>query len=180
MLIALAALPVAAPAISVAQDTAQPQCSDGVDNDADNAVDGADAGCADGSDNDETDSIYAGVLTVTVALPVVSLQGTVNTKGVVNVSKLQVRAQRGSTVDVTCTGKPCPFKSVHRTMITTSLRLGKLETKLRPKLQLKLRIARPNQLGKYVSYKVRRKKGPLRVDACLDQATGKVRGCFTG
>ena len=173
----LAALLVALPAVSTGQDT-QPQCSDQVDNDADGAIDGADAGCSDGSDEDETDSIYAGIVKITVALPVVSLQGTVDRKGVVDVSRLTVRAQRGSVVAITCTGKRCPFKSLRRTMISSTLRLGKLERTLRPPLTLKLRIARTGQLGKYVRYKVRRRKAPKRFDACLDQTSQAVRGCF--
>lgn len=173
----LIAATVASPVASVAQ-VAQPQCSDGVDNDSDNAVDGGDAGCADGSDDDETDSPLAGVKFVTVALPVITLQGTVDRKGVVDVSRLTVRAQRGSSVTVTCRGSRCPFKTLRRRMITTTLRLGRAEGRLRPKLTLTMRIARPGQLGKYMTYRVRRNKAPVRFDACLDQTTGLVKGCF--
>lgn len=179
MLILLLVAFTATPSIA-ADDAGQPQCSDGVDNDADGAVDGSDAGCADGSDADEADSPYSGIVLVTVPLPVVTLQGTVDTKGTVDVAKLQVRAARGTTVNITCKGRACPFKKLRRIMITTSLRLGKLERRLKPRLTLTMRIARPGQLGKYVRYQVRRRRAPKRTDSCLDQATGKVRGCFTG
>jgi hypothetical protein len=178
----LATLVIAAaaiPAISGAQ-SQQAQCSDGIDNDSDNAVDGGDAGCAGGEDDDETDSPYAGVVTVTRALPVVTLQGTVDRRGTVNVAKLLFRADRGTGIDIACKGKRCPFKKLHRTMITTSLRLKKMERKLRPPMVLRMRVGLPGQLGKYVKYKVRRRKAPLRVDSCLDPVTRKVRGCFTG
>ncbi|MEA2124489.1 MAG: hypothetical protein QOI80_1271 [Solirubrobacteraceae bacterium] len=175
----IAALAATLPAASIAQDT-HPQCSDGIDNDSDNAIDGADLGCGAGDDDDETDSPYSGIVIHTVALPVVTLQGTVDRHGVVNISRLLIRAQRGSAVDITCTGKRCPFKRVERRMLTTKLRLKKLERKMRPYLHLQVRISIPGQLGKYVSYKVRRNKAPLRRDECLDQTTGKVRGCFTG
>ena len=129
----LAALLTVAPvASSRAQDPDRSQCSDGVDNDADNAVDGADAGCADGADTDETDSIYSGIVFVTVPLPVLTLQGTVAASGVVSVAKLIVRAQSGSTVDIKCAGKTCPFKKLRRVMLTNRLRLSKLERKLKP------------------------------------------------
>ena len=59
----LAAVPAIGPG------TTRPQCSDGVDNDGDNAIDGLDAGCGDGSDDDETDSTYAGIVIITVPLP---------------------------------------------------------------------------------------------------------------
>jgi hypothetical protein len=156
----------------------RPQCSDGQDNDSDNAVDGADAGCTDGSDNDETDSPYFQI--VTVPLPLVTLQGTVSAKGVVKVKKLEIRAQRGSTVRVSCKGKKCPFSSFTRVMITSTLRLKKVERKLKPKLTLTLKIGRPGNLGKYVRYAVKRNAAPVRFDSCLDPTTGKVRGCFAG
>jgi hypothetical protein len=175
----IALFAVVMPAANAAK-TPQPQCSDGIDNDSDNAVDGADAGCGDGSDDDETDSPYAGVERVTRPLPVITLQGTVDAHGTVDVAKFLVRADRGTTIRINCTGKRCPFKELHRTMITTALRLHKLERKLRPTLHLKMRIGITGQLGKYVSYKVRRNKAPLRKDDCLDATTGKVHGCFTG
>jgi hypothetical protein len=111
---------------------------------------------------------------------VVTLQGTVNGKGTVSVSNLFFRADRGTGIDISCKGRHCPFKKLHRTMITTSLRLKKLERKLRPPMVLRMRLQVPGQLGKYVRYKVRRRKAPLRVDSCLDPVTRKVRGCFTG
>jgi len=107
-------------------------------------------------------------------------QGTVDRRGNVDVARLQVRALRGSTVDIRCSGRRCPFKKLRRIMITSSLRLTKLERELRAPLTLTMRIARPGQLGKYVRYRVRRGKAPKRSDSCLDQTTGKVRGCFTG
>jgi hypothetical protein len=179
LILALVALTAALPAASVAQDETVPQCSDGIDNDSDGAIDGFDKGCGGGSDDDETDSEYSGIVVHTVALPVVSVQGTVSRKGVVDVSKLTIRARQGSLVDITCKGKRCPFKTFKRRMISTELRVRDLERKLRPKLDIKIRVARPGQLGKYVRYQVRRNKAPKRTDACLDQDSGKVKGCFT-
>ena len=160
-----------------AQDGA-PACSNGVDDDSDNAIDGADAGCAGGSDDDETDSPYAGIKLVTIALPLVTLQGEVDAKGGVKVSKLLVRAKRGSIVSITCEGKSCPFKPSTQRMITNSLRLTRLERKLKAPTTLTMRIARPGQLGKYVQYKLRRKQSPLRTDDCLDQDSGKRTPCY--
>jgi hypothetical protein len=180
LLLAVLALAAATiPAISGAQ-SEQPQCSDNIDNDSDNAVDGADAGCAGGEDDDETDSPYSGIVTVTRAFPVVTLQGTVDVKGTVTVAKLLFRADRGTGIDITCKGRHCPFKRLHRTMITSSLRLKRMERTLRPAMLLRMRIGVPDQLGKYVRYRVRHRKAPARVDACLDPVTRKVRGCFTG
>jgi hypothetical protein len=158
----------------------KPQCSDGIDNDGDNAIDGVDAGCLGGDDNDEADSPYTKIITVTIALPVVNIQGTVTPKGVVKVSQFRINALRGSLVRITCTGKHCPFKSFRRRMITSTLRVSKLEGNLRPAMTLKLRIKRPGELGKYMRYVVRKKKAPVRTDRCLDGVTGNVVGCFTG
>ena len=168
---------LAGPMTAVAQDDA-PQCSDGVDNDGDNEIDGADMGCGGGSDDDETDSPYSGIKTVTVPLPVVTLQGTVDTKGNVNVSKLQIRAQSGSTAEVECRGKSCPFKKTSRRMLRTTLRLGALERRLKAPLRLTLRIRRASQLGKFVQYKLKRNQAPVRTDDCLNQDTGKRQPCF--
>lgn len=178
---ALALLAVLAPAASMAKPAKKPQCSDGIDNDTDGAIDGFDSGCGPGQDDDETDSPYAGVQFITVALPLLTLQGTVDGKGVVRVSRLAIRAKRGSTVDVTCKGRHCPFKQLRTTILTTSLRLRKLERKLRPSMLLRFRIQYGNDtLGKYVSYRVRRNNTPKRVDSCIDPRSGKVRGCFVG
>jgi hypothetical protein len=178
LLLALAALVGAIPSASVAQDDSAPQCSDGIDNDSDNAIDGQDQGCGSGSDNDETDSEYSGIQVITVALPVVTIQGTVDRKGVVDIARLVIRARRGSLVNITCKGKRCPIKTFKRRMITNQLRIGELERKLKPKMELQFRVARTGQLGKYVRYQVRKKKAPKRTDACLNQDTGKVEGCF--
>jgi hypothetical protein len=165
-----------ATATAVAQ--GQPACSDLIDNDSDGAIDGEDAGCGGGSDQDETDSPYAGIVLVTVPLPVVTLQGTVTVKGTVDFTRVLIRAQRGSIVDVLCTGRACPLKRKAARMITSSLRLRELERRLRAPMTLTIRIQRPGQLGKYLQYRIRRNKAPVRKDACLDQDTGEVRQCF--
>ena len=179
LLLALAGAAVAV-APGSAQGQFQPQCSDLVDNDSDGAIDGADAGCGDGSDDDETDSPYAGIVVVTVPLPVVTLQGTVDLKGNVLFTRVGVRAIRGSTVDIRCKGKRCPFKRLNRIMITSSLRLDELEGRLRAPMVIEMRIRRLGQLGKYLRYEIRRKKPPRRTDSCLDQTTGTVRPGFVG
>jgi len=176
--VAALALTMGAPGASAQQ--GQPQCSNGIDDDGDGAIDGADAGCGDGSDPDESDSPYAGIKFITIPLPLVTLQGTVDARGTVDVAKLQVRAQRGSTVDIRCKGKGCAFKKSRRIMITSKLRLNNLERKLRAPQSVELRIARPGELGKYVRYQVRRNDTPLRTDDCLDQVTRKVRPCYVG
>jgi hypothetical protein len=182
LLVLLAALVVVAatqpaPASSQGVET---QCSDGIDNDSDGATDTADAGCAEADDDDEADSPYSGIRVITRALPVVTLQSTVDRRGAVRISKLLFRGVRGTGIDITCKGRHCPFKRLHRTMITSSLRLKRMERTLRPAMLLRMRIGVPDQLGKYVRYRVRHRKAPARVDACLDPVTRKVRGCFTG
>ncbi len=168
---------LAGPLAAHAQDT--PACSDGVDNDGDNYIDGADAGCGGGSDNDETDSPYAGIEIQDLPLPLVTLQGTVDTKkGDVKVSRLQIRALIGSVVEVTCKGKTCPFMTFKRQMFRNSLRLEALERKLKAPTTLTLRVGRQNQLGKFVQYKLRRGKAPVRVDDCLAQDTGERKPCY--
>lgn len=166
------------PAAPASGQDGAPACSDGVDNDGDNAIDGFDQGCGGGSDNDETDSPYSGIKIVTVPLPLVTLQGTVDTKGNVDVSRLQVRAKRGSVIQAECKGKKCPVKSLTRRMITNSQRLEEFERLLKAPLRLTLRIGRPEQIGKFVRYTLKRGKPPVRKDACIAQDTQEVGPCY--
>ena len=175
LLALVAGLPLSASATAA---KAKPQCSDGADNDSDNAIDGIDAGCSGGSDNSEDDSVYE--IVKTVPLAVVKLQALVSAKGAVKLQHPTIEALRGSHVTVTCKGRKCPFKSIERIMIATSLRLKAIERTLRPPLMLTFKIKRPEQLGRYVRYKVRRNKPPVRIDSCLAQDTAKVRPCFVG
>lgn len=153
------------------------ECSDGLDNDGDNAIDGADFGCPNGDDDSEAITEYT-LPGRTIPLPVVTIQGTVSAKGVVKVSTFQIRAIRGSNVNIRCKGKGCPFKSADRTMISSKLRLKQFQTKLKPNLTIKLRIGLPDDLGKYLSYKVRKKKAPVRNDQCIAASSGNIVPCF--
>jgi hypothetical protein len=179
LLLAIVAVAASHPAPASSQGT-PPQCSDGIDNDSDNAADSEDAGCSSPEEDDESDSPYSGVVVATRALPVVVLQGSVGRSGAVAVSKLFVRGNRGTIIDIKCAGRRCPFKHVQRSMITGSLRIRAVERRLRPPMVLRMRLQVPGQLGKYIRYNVRRRKPPVRTDSCLDPITRKVRGCFTG
>lgn len=177
---ALAASTLTFAAATASGQNEQAACSDGIDNDSDGAIDGADAGCGGGDDRDETDSPYAGVEFVTLPLPLVTLQGSVFDNGDVKVTKLQVRALRGTTVRLRCIGKRCPVKQSQNIMITNALRLKRFEKRLKPPLMLDLRIQRNGDLGKFVRYKLRRNAAPEREDDCLDQLTEKRRPCYVG
>ncbi len=179
MLLAAIAAAVAALPASTGAQNAQSQCSDGIDNDSDNAADLGDSGCADADDDDESDSSFSGIRVTTRALPVVTLSGTVDSQGALDVSNVFVRGDRGTVIDIACSGRRCPFKRIQRTMITTSLRIEKAERKLRPPMVVRMRLQRSDQLGKYVRYTLRRGQPPQRVDSCIDETTQKVRGCFS-
>jgi hypothetical protein len=178
LLVATAAVLATLPATTGAQGT-QPQCSDFADNDSDGRIDGADPGCGGGDDDDETDSAYTDIVVVTRALPVVTLRGTVNAKGALDISRFHVRGDRGTVITITCSGRRCPFKRIQRRMITTELRIERLERRLRPPMVLRMRLQRAGRLGKYVRYTLRRGKAPTRIDSCLDQTTSKVIRCFS-
>jgi hypothetical protein len=178
LLVAVVAVSISHPVVSHAQGA--PQCSDGIDNDSDGAIDGADAGCAGGDDNDETDSPYSGIQVITVALPIVTLQGSVDAHGALKVTRFTVNANRGTVIDISCSGRHCPFKRFRRTMLSTSLRLKPLERTYSAPQVLRMRLQRQGQLGKFVRYTLRPNKAPKRFDSCLDPITQKVRGCFAG
>lgn len=160
----LALMAIGAPIAAVAQESAAP-CTE--------------SPCGEGTA--ESPYVIIQQITNTVALPLLTLQGTVNGRGTVSVSRLSIRAKRGTSVDVTCFGKHCPFKRLRTVVLTTKLNLHRLETKLRPSMLLRFRLQYgKDSLGKYVSYRVRRNNTPKRLDSCIDPDSGKVRGCFVG
>jgi hypothetical protein len=106
--------------------------------------------------------------------PVVQMTGKVSREGT-RASRVTVDAPEGSTVVVRCRGRGCPVR--HQTRIASS---GKFETEakglrsirfrrferrlLRPGLVLKVFVTKGGTVGKYVRFKVRRRRAPLRTD----------------
>jgi hypothetical protein len=99
---------------------------------------------------------------------------------------------QGATVEVTCTGKGCPFKvrrNVHTEPCvgcktsTVTLRMANVgalfaKARLRPGVTIAVIITRSNTVGRYIRYTVRAGKAPSSRSACLAPgATKPTKSC---
>jgi PKD repeat protein len=109
--------------------------------------------------------------------PVVRIIGTVTRKGV-RLRRLLVDAPSGAKVTVRCRGRRCPFRK--RTSMATTrspslgataariIRFRRLERRLlRVGVRIKVMVTKPDAIGKFTFFRIRRGRSPLRVDRCL-------------
>ena len=96
--------------------------------------------------------------------PVVRIAGRTTRRGV-RVKLLRVDAPPGSTVQVRCKGRSCPFHSSVRA--ASVVRVRRLERMLRAGVRVRVYVTSPTAIGKYTVFKIRRHQAPLRADACL-------------
>lgn len=116
--------------------------------------------------------------------PVVRIAGT-RSGGLVRLHVLTVRAPRGATVSVACSGGGCPTRSqtlvVPRAKSTAVLApvlaFPRFERALPAGVALTIRISHPGQIGKYTRFAVRKGKLPVRTDACLSSTEVKPVPC---
>jgi hypothetical protein len=152
--------------------TTTPQCVDGRDNDGDGVADGSDPGCASVTDNDESEptvlasSASAGTLPLLTPFPVIRMSGRILASGV-RVELLSVKAPSGSKITILCKGprKSCP-RSRTTTTTSGSTRIRSFERRLRSGTVLRIFVTKPGFVGKYTRFTIRRRKAPLRADAC--------------
>jgi hypothetical protein len=118
--------------------------------------------------------------------PVVRITGLYSTRGV-RLRLLAVTAPIGVTITVRCQGPGCPTRQPKPFMMRRSTTLpagaaryvrirsfrGRL---LRPGVRVQVFVARPQQIGKYTCFTIRRGHIPLRVDSCL-RPGGSVFSC---
>ena len=150
------------------------QCVDGLDNDVDGRVDLADPGCVTVADNDETDPQIVLIPSSSDAtppllspFPVVRLRGRIASSGS-TISLLSVRAPPGSRVTVTCRGPKgsCPRATWARTTTGSAIRVRAFERRMKSGTVVRIFVTKPGFIGKYTRFTIRRKKAPLRADAC--------------
>lgn len=100
-------------------------------------------------------------------------------KGVTTVSSFQlVRVPRGSIVNVACSGRGCPFsKTKVRTRKSTTVRLAKLERKLRAGVVIIVTVRKGATLGKYTRIRIRNGAAPSRVDRCVRPGVSTPIAC---
>ena len=108
--------------------------------------------------------------------PVVRLQGAVVKRGT-RIRRLTVRAPKGSRVLVFCRGKRCPAKRLTKLANRGTLRFRALERLLPPRSLVQVFVRRGEQIGKYTSFLMRRKRVPKRIDGCLLPSSPRAVTC---
>ncbi len=110
--------------------------------------------------------------------PLVRIAGLVRRGGVV-LRLLSVQAPVGTTVQVRCRGRGCPFKSQTRNVsarksasgVTQGTRVLKIKRFRRALLRtgaiVRVLVSRPDAIGKYTRFRIRSGRLPARVDRCL-------------
>jgi hypothetical protein len=166
------------------------QCADGIDNDGDGKIDLADPGCVNSTtDNDETDPpppVFVSVPATPAAtpsgprflspFPIVRVRGRLRQHGV-TIDLLSVRAPRGSRIEVRCRGRGCPRRRQVRRARRRAMRFRAFERTLRAGVVLEVFVTRSGRIGKYVSFKIRAGRPPLRRDRCVMPGKRVPRAC---
>jgi hypothetical protein len=94
--------------------------------------------------------------------PVVRVTGYILDHGA-RIVLLSVKAPRGATVDVRCSGPRCPL----RRRSFKPGRIRPLERYLPAGVAITIRVTQPGFIGKYTRIVIRSRKAPKRRDACL-------------
>jgi hypothetical protein len=109
--------------------------------------------------------------------PVIRIAGRTTRRGV-RIRLLSVDAPPGSTVQVRCKGRGCPFKASVRT--AKVVRVRRLERRLRAGVTVRVYVTSSTAIGKYTVFKIRKAQTPLRADACLMPGSLRPVACPSG
>jgi PKD repeat protein len=108
--------------------------------------------------------------------PTVRLAGTILPRGA-RVKVLEVRGPRGVRVTVRCTGRGCPFRSRRRIAETGRVRLTSFERVLVAGARIEVFVRAPGVIGRYVGFRIRAGKGPVRTERCLQPGVSEPTRC---
>ncbi|MDX6729580.1 MAG: hypothetical protein QOK49_4385 [Baekduia sp.] len=99
--------------------------------------------------------------------PVVRIRGQL-VRGGARVSVFSVTAPKGARIEIGCSGRGCPRKSLALTARKSGLvRLRAYERYLPAGVRITVRVSQPKTIGKYASFVIRADGGPRRQDMCL-------------
>ncbi|HWG08890.1 MAG TPA: Ig-like domain-containing protein [Solirubrobacteraceae bacterium] len=134
----------------------------------------------------ETVNVVAVGLRLMQPFPIVRIAGTETASGA-RIKLLTVQAPPKAIVAVSCRGGGCKTKSENRVVTAASkgksrpgvvtLAFPRFQRALKAGALLQIRVTRGIEIGKYTSFKVRRKKLPVRRDACLRPPSTKPSTC---
>jgi PKD repeat protein len=128
--------------------------------------------------------------------PVVRIVGRITSRGTL-LRLLRVDAPAGAKVLVRCSGRSCPFRKQVRVAVSAAgarplsfataarpealaakvVRLRRLERLLRPGARITIFVTRPDAIGKYTRFRIRRGKPPARADRCLRPGSSRPVRC---
>jgi len=99
--------------------------------------------------------------------PTVRLVGLIVPRGA-RITLVEVRGSpRGARVAVRCTGQGCPFRLRRRVVETGRVRLSNFPRILVAGARIEVFVRAPGVIGKYVNFRIRAGKRPVRTDRCL-------------
>ena len=108
--------------------------------------------------------------------PIVRLVGVLTARGA-RITLVEVRGGPvGAKVTVRCVGDHCPFKSRRRVLETGRVRLSKIGL-LRAGTRLQVLVRAPGVIGRFVGFRIRNGKRPLRADRCLLPGASEPTRC---
>lgn len=96
--------------------------------------------------------------------PVVRIRGNFAAGGV-RITLLSVRAPRSSRIRARCAGRGCPVRAI--ALSGRAIRLRRFERFLPRGTIIRVRVTSATRIGKYVSFRIRENKAPLRADRCV-------------
>jgi hypothetical protein len=106
--------------------------------------------------------------------PVVRIRGNFAAGGV-RITLLSVRAPRSSRIRARCTGRGCPVRAIARS--GRAIRLRPFERFLPRGTIIRVRVTSATRIGKYVSFRIRDSKAPVRADRCVMPAGSRPIRC---
>jgi len=109
-------------------------------------------------------------LTYLTPFPIVRLTGRITTTGA-HIRLLRIRSPAGSLITVRCRGGRrlrCPFRSrIKLSPLSRVVRFRQIERRLRAGALIEVLVRDTAKIGKYTSFKIRKRKAPRRTDSCV-------------
>jgi PKD repeat protein len=97
----------------------------------------------------------------------------------VYIDLLTVRAPKGTTVRVRCSGRACPFGRARTRARSASkpVRFRRIERRLVRGTVIQIFVTKPGAIGKYTRFLLRAAAAPVRVDLCLPPGSLRPMRC---
>jgi hypothetical protein len=110
--------------------------------------------------------------------PVLVIGGRVAGR-VTTISSMRLkRVPTGSVVNTSCSGKGCPYrKSRTRVRKGGTVRIKRLERRMRAGLTLVITVRQTDRIGKYVRLRLRNGSAPARIDRCVRPGSSAPIAC---